>query len=65
MHLPMTDIDRVHAPRAAIEKHLGKSTSRGAHIETNPVSGIKPKMIQRRRQFDATPRHVRIRCTSP
>ena len=61
----MTDIDRVNAPRAAINKHLGKAAGRGTDIKTNTVSGIKPKMIQRRRQFDAAPRDIRMCCAGP
>src|SRR5262249_24682140 len=65
MHLPMTDIERVNRARAAINKHLGKAAGRGTDIKTNTVSGIKPKMIQRRRQFDAAPRDIRMCCAGP
>src|SRR5262249_5244235 len=42
-------------------ENLGKSTGRGADIKADSILRIKTKMIERRRQLNATPRYVRMR----
>ena len=44
MQLAVPDIDRVDAPGAACEQHLGETAGRGADIEADAARvGSKPK----------------------
>ncbi len=43
MQLAAPDVDRVDAPRAAREQHLGEAAGRGADVETDAIGGSIPK----------------------
>ena len=61
MQLPMPDIDRVDAPCAAREQHLGEAAGRGADIEADAASRIEAEMIERGRELHAAARHPGMR----
>src|SRR5215468_12217358 len=56
----MADVDRVDAPRAAREQHLGEAAGRGADIEADAAARIEFEMIERGRELHAAARHPRV-----
>ena len=61
MKLAAADIDRIDAPRAAREQHLGEAAGRGADIEADAARDIDAEMVERRRKLDAAARHPGMR----
>ena len=61
VQLPAADIDRVDLGRAAFEQHLREAAGRGADIEADAAFRIEAEMVERRRQFHAAARDIRMR----
>ena len=61
VQLPASDVDRIDAPRAAREQHLGEAAGRGADVEADAAGRIEPEMIERGRELHAAARHPGMR----
>ena len=61
VQLTVPDVDRVHAPGAACEQHLGKAAGRSTDIETDASRDIYSRLLKCSREFDAAARHPGMR----
>ena len=61
MQLVVPDVDRVHAPGAACEQHLGKAAGRSTDIETDASRDIYSRLLKCSREFDAAARDPGMR----
>ena len=47
-----------HAPRAALEKHVGESAGRGADVQREPIAHVDAKDVERMGELDPASAHV-------
>ena len=56
MQLLAPDIDRIDAPRAARQQHIGETAGRSAGIETDAARWLEPEMFERGRELQPAAR---------
>ncbi|KAG7666462.1 hypothetical protein KSW81_008411 [Nannochloris sp. 'desiccata'] len=60
IELPVPDIERDHAPRAALEQHLREAARRSAEVECVSASDIEPGRIKCSRELEGRPADVAV-----
>ena len=60
MQLAAPDIDRIDAPRAAREQHVGEAAGRSADIEADAPRRIEAEMIERGGELQPAARDPRM-----
>ena len=52
IELAVADVEGDHAPRAALEEHVGESARRGADVQPEPFAHVDAKDVQRMGELD-------------
>ncbi len=60
IELAVADVEGDHAPRAALEKHVGESAGRGADVQREPIAHVDAKDVERMGELDPASAHVRM-----
>ena len=62
VQLPVADVERDHARRAALQEHVGEPAGRRADVEAVEAGDVDPERVERVRELVPGARDVRRRC---